>query len=138
MTDQQELRLLIRLARERGAVIQTAHAGDDDQSDITNVRVGSGIPGVGRGWMPLIATAEKLREFTAYPPEASEMTAAEIALAITDMRRRLEAAVDELECLSESAQAVGLPNTSIDLDYVADAIREQLETLETRSQLPLS
>lgn len=68
MTTQQELRTLIDQARERGAILRTRVDGDT----ILEVSIGMLPPGPyrklgapGSGWMPLIAAAERLREFLA-------------------------------------------------------------------------
>lgn len=62
MTDESELRALIKTARDNGVVIRTTHAGGYDDP-ITDVAIRHGIPGVGQGWMPPVQAAEHLRAF---------------------------------------------------------------------------
>jgi len=64
MITDNNLRSLIEVARERGAVIRTR----DDWGAIGAVQIRSGIPGAGPGWMPPTQAAERLREFVGPGP----------------------------------------------------------------------
>lgn len=75
MTDQKELEALIALARRAGATVHVTHdeqALAEEGREIVDMVQVSGLEGVGRGYMPAVATAEALRKWQAGRVEAAK------------------------------------------------------------------
>jgi hypothetical protein len=66
------------------------------------------------------------------------MTQKAIAARVAELRSDLDFLLNNIGQLARASEDSGFANTAIDLDFVVSTCSPRLDTLETRSILPLS